>query len=191
MAGLPASMRNIATSASLSVCSACCTIRAFSPPRAEWRPGVSSRATWAKGRVTTPRMRERVVCGFGETMASFCPSSRLSSVLLPTFGRPTMAAKPARCGPGGAASGNSGRLLAAHDLHVLQRHLRVPAAGDLGHQLEPLHHLAEDGVAVVEVRGRHLGDGELGAEHQRQQARLVEVAPALELVLEAVAGISG
>src|SRR5712671_1240361 len=197
MAGLPASMRNSAASASFSVCRACCTIRAFRPPRAECKPGVSSRATWAPGRETTPRMRERVVCGLGETMASFWPSSRLSSVLFPTFGRPTMAAKPARCGPGGAACGNSGRLLAAHDLHVLQRHLAVPGTGDLGDQLEPLHHLAEDGVAVVEVRRRDLGDEELRAVgvrprvRHREQARLVEAAAALELDLEAVAGIAG
>ncbi len=39
-------------------------------------------------------MRVRVVCGLGETMAIFSPISRLSSVLLPTFGRPMSAANP-------------------------------------------------------------------------------------------------
>ena len=33
----------------------------------------------------------RVVCGFGDTIASFTPSSAFSSDDLPTFGRPTMA----------------------------------------------------------------------------------------------------
>jgi GTP-binding protein Era len=34
-------------------------------------------------------MRLRVVCGFGVTIASFSPTSRFSSVLLPAFGRPS------------------------------------------------------------------------------------------------------
>src|SRR5437879_7409508 len=144
-------MRNSAASASPSVCSACCTIRALSPPRAECRPGVSSSAICAPGQVTTPRMRERVVCGLGETMASFCPSSRLSSVLLPTFGRPTMAAKPARWGPGGAAFVNSGRLLATDDLHVLHRDLPGSGPADPADQLEPPHYLADDCLPAFEV----------------------------------------
>ena len=41
-------------------------------------------------------MRVRVVCGFGLTMLTFWPSSAFSSVDLPTFGRPTSAAKPQR-----------------------------------------------------------------------------------------------
>src|SRR5579859_5790459 len=43
-----------------------------------------------------PRIRFRVVWGFGETIATFSPVSRFSSVLLPTLGRPTNAAKPLR-----------------------------------------------------------------------------------------------
>src|SRR6266853_5072516 len=42
-------------------------------------------------------MRLRVVCGFEVTMAIFCPTSRFTSVLLPAFGRPTIATNPARC----------------------------------------------------------------------------------------------
>jgi hypothetical protein len=45
-------------------------------------------------------MRWRVVCGFGLTMLTFWPSRALSSVDLPTFGLPTIAAKPQRK-PGG------------------------------------------------------------------------------------------
>src|SRR5689334_369984 len=40
-------------------------------------------------------MRLRVVCGLGVTMASFSPAMRLSSVDLPTFGRPRIAMVPA------------------------------------------------------------------------------------------------
>src|SRR5689334_1775504 len=39
-------------------------------------------------------MRCRVVCGRGVTMLTFCPTRALSNVDLPTFGRPTRAAKP-------------------------------------------------------------------------------------------------
>ena len=40
-------------------------------------------------------MRLRVVCGLGVTMASFSPTMALSSVDLPTLGRPKMATVPA------------------------------------------------------------------------------------------------
>src|SRR5215472_18631311 len=43
-------------------------------------------------------MRFRVVCGFGEMMASFSPTSALSSVDLPALGRPRIATKPERNG---------------------------------------------------------------------------------------------
>src|SRR5205809_7633803 len=41
-----------------------------------------------------PTMRLRVVCGFGETMATFCPRMRLSRVDLPALGRPIKATTP-------------------------------------------------------------------------------------------------
>src|SRR5512134_2915742 len=43
-------------------------------------------------------MQVRVVCGLLAVIASFCPSSALSSVDFPTLGRPTIAARPARAG---------------------------------------------------------------------------------------------
>src|SRR5260221_1439878 len=43
-------------------------------------------------------MRFLVVCGFDVTIAIFCPTTRLSSVDLPAFGRPTIAANPDRGG---------------------------------------------------------------------------------------------
>ena len=61
------------------------------------RPGVSTKMICASGRVRMPRMRCRVVCGFGLTMLILRPSSAFSSVDLPTFGRPTIAANPQRC----------------------------------------------------------------------------------------------
>ena len=56
-------------------------------------------ASSARPRRTTPRIESRVVCGVGETMVSCCSSAALSSVLLPTFGRPIRAMRPDREGP--------------------------------------------------------------------------------------------
>ena len=65
----------------------------FSP---RCRPGVSTKAICTPGRLSMPSTRWRVVCGRDVTMESFSPTSALSSVDLPTLGRPTSAAKPAR-----------------------------------------------------------------------------------------------
>src|SRR5258708_36653720 len=46
------------------------------------------------GTLMIPRMRLRVVCGFGEMMASFSPTSAFSSVLLPALGRPRIQTNP-------------------------------------------------------------------------------------------------
>src|SRR5580704_329521 len=45
-------------------------------------------------------MRFRVVCGLGEMIASFSPTSALSKVDLPALGRPRMHTKPERNGIG-------------------------------------------------------------------------------------------
>src|ERR1700722_8258267 len=42
-------------------------------------------------------MRFRVVCGLEVTIAIFCPTSRLTKVLLPALGRPTIATNPDLC----------------------------------------------------------------------------------------------
>ena len=97
--GLAGSMRKRTRSTSSARVRAASTMHRLSAPFAWWMPGVSTNATCPSGRVTTPRMRLRVVCGLGETMAIFSPVSRLSSVLLPTLGRPMSAAKP-RAGSG-------------------------------------------------------------------------------------------
>src|SRR5438046_3116940 len=51
-------------------------------PRPDGRcsPGVSTSTSCPCGRLRTPRMRLRVVCGRGEMIAIFCPSRRFSSV---------------------------------------------------------------------------------------------------------------
>ena len=45
---------------------------------------------------TTPRIARRVVCGLSETIATLWPTIALTSVDLPTFGRPASATKPER-----------------------------------------------------------------------------------------------
>ncbi len=51
-----------------------------------------------------PRISARVVCTLCVTMASFCPTSALSSVDFPAFGAPISATNPARVGlPAGSA----------------------------------------------------------------------------------------
>ena len=67
-------------------------------PFARCRPGVSKNAIWAPSPFQIPRIRVRVVCGRGVTMARCSPSTRFRRVDLPTFGRPTMATNPARNG---------------------------------------------------------------------------------------------
>src|SRR5262249_41996138 len=65
-------------------------------------PGVSMKTIWPAGRPRSaltfrmPWMRVRVVCGFSVTMAIFSPTSALSNVLLPAFGRPMMETNPER-----------------------------------------------------------------------------------------------
>ena len=59
-------------------------------------PGVSTRTIWASPSMAMPRTGNRVVCTFWVTMETLDPVSRLTSVDLPAFGAPMMAAKPAR-----------------------------------------------------------------------------------------------
>ena len=40
------------------------------------RPGVSTKTTWASGRLSTPRTWERVVLGRGEVMVTLVPTMR-------------------------------------------------------------------------------------------------------------------
>src|SRR5205823_6506430 len=81
-------------------------------------PGVSRKTTCASGSVRMPRMRLRVVCGLGVTMATLAPTSAFSSVDLPTFGRPTIAAARAR----------REETRAAHRAGLAERQALAPAA---------------------------------------------------------------
>jgi hypothetical protein len=67
-------------------------------------PGVSTRISCPFFACRMPRMACRVVCGLGLVMATFCPTSALVSVDLPTLGRPTKETKPARKSPPPAPS---------------------------------------------------------------------------------------
>src|SRR5439155_8454327 len=61
-----------------------------------------------------PSTRCRVVCGLFDVMLMRAPMSALSSVDLPTLGRPTMATQPLRNGgarPGRSASASCGVLI--------------------------------------------------------------------------------
>ena len=46
--------------------------------------------------MTTPRIARRVVCGLSDTIATLWPTIELTSVDLPTLGRPASATKPER-----------------------------------------------------------------------------------------------
>src|SRR5260221_5753010 len=60
-------------------------------------PGVSRKAICPRfPSLRMPTMRLRVVCGFSETMETFCPRIRFRSVDLPALGRPTRATTPKR-----------------------------------------------------------------------------------------------
>src|SRR5947209_221297 len=69
-------------------------------------PGVSRKTICACGSVRTPCTARRVICGFSETIASLPPTSALSRVDLPAFGRPIIETNPERCG--GGATDESG-----------------------------------------------------------------------------------
>src|SRR3954469_24146655 len=83
------------TSTSVSVARTTSLSRSPSRVRGLWKPGVSTRISWASGRCTMPRTACRVVCGFDDVITIFWPTSAFVSVDLPAFGRPTKQAKPA------------------------------------------------------------------------------------------------
>src|SRR5215469_7891061 len=139
-------------------------------------------------------IRWRVVCGLGVTMLSFCPTSALSRVDLPTFGRPTSAAKPQRksaegsviaiiCGRVEARQYALGRLLlgtpaaraAALGGKPQHRHLAGHMKGLLVRfPLDPLHPVAREHDAArlqVFLQAR-LGILELVRSRKRRNPRL-------------------
>src|SRR5262245_30978813 len=72
--------------------SVCSCIRDVSEPFApSSRPAVSMMVKARSPSLPSPSRRSRVTPGRSSTSASFCPTSRLNSVDLPTLGRPIMA----------------------------------------------------------------------------------------------------
>ena len=118
-----ASTTKTMTSASAMARRACSWTRAsIGSSGSTSRPPVSTRTNRRPFHSASPYSRSRVVRARSSTIAVRAPTMRLKSVLLPTFGRPTMAttgsAPPSRVvarrrWPGGHASGRAGRPVAA------------------------------------------------------------------------------
>src|SRR5688572_33038053 len=101
-------------------------------------------------------MRLRVVCGRGDTIASFSPTSRLSSVDLPEFGRPIKATKPARLAPPCLPPGSvapAEPALGVDSSGMEQAFPETvgdsPGSGFEDGALATVHEVGFDGVAVV------------------------------------------
>src|SRR3954451_17239769 len=62
--------------------------------RGRWKPGRSTSTSCQSSPLATPKIRRRVVWGLSETIATFPPQSALTSVDLPTLGRPATATNP-------------------------------------------------------------------------------------------------
>src|SRR5579863_527493 len=99
----------------------------------ECKPGVSTKISCSVAVVLMPSTRRRVVCGLGVTMLILRPTKALTSVDLPTLGRPATATKPARK-PGSAM---------VHLLQGMLRRFLLRAASAarlaLGADLQRLH----------------------------------------------------
>ena len=91
-------------------------------------------------------IRWRVVCGFRDVMLIFSPTSALSSVDLPTDGRPTIATWPQRCGrcrrtqPCGAARGACGHA---------RRSARSAASCSATRRLVPVPDVTIDSAGIL------------------------------------------
>src|SRR3982750_4432416 len=66
-----------------------------------------------------PRIRLRVVCGTGETIASCSPSAAFKNVDLPTFGLPTIAALPLRKSDGSTDFGSEEVIRSIILIHLI------------------------------------------------------------------------
>src|SRR6266566_5574974 len=97
-------------------------------------PGVSTNTDCRSCWVQIPRMRWRVVWGLGETMLTLAPTRRLSSVDLPTLGRPNSVTNPLRkfwsISDGKQGQGALGRLLLGGAATVALASNRFAQPGD-------------------------------------------------------------
>ena len=89
---------NSTQSASASSRSTRRCMRSVSESRGRWTPGRSTSTICqpAATSVAIPRTARRVVCGRSEMIATFWPTIALTSVDLPTLGRPASPTKPER-----------------------------------------------------------------------------------------------
>src|SRR6185437_15505076 len=133
-----ASTTNTTRSASASAAAAV-RFMALLSARFAWlcRPGVSTKAICAFGSCASPIIRCRVVCGRGVTMLTFCPTSALSSVDLPTFGRPTSAAKPQRKSAEGSVIASTYGIIHGRQYALRGLLLGTPAARSLARGGKP------------------------------------------------------
>src|SRR5437588_8450736 len=92
--GAVASMTNKITSTSPTDDVAVSLSRSPSNVRGLWMPGVSTNTTCASAVFQMPRTWVRVVCALSDTIETLLPRMRLSSVDLPTLGRPIRVANP-------------------------------------------------------------------------------------------------
>src|SRR5919106_4494509 len=94
-------------------------------------PGVSTKTSWAAALTVMPRTRRRVVWTLAVTIETLVPTSRLSSVDLPTLGAPRIAMKPQRRGACSAAGCSGMRRLQTREQLLGGGLLRGPLrAGD-------------------------------------------------------------
>ena len=91
-----ASITSSTRSASSAPAQAAATIARSSRRRGAKMPGVSTSRICASPSMAMPISRARVVCALALTIATFCPTSALTSVDLPALGAPITATNPQR-----------------------------------------------------------------------------------------------
>ena len=131
---------NRTASAPSSSCSTRRCMRSVSTSRGRWTPGRSTSTSCQPSAtsVATPRLARRVVCGRSEMIATLAPTIALTSVDLPTLGRPARPTKPARVG-----------------------HPRSPRSRLHQYALLQREHLAVVGLVVVAAEVEHAVDRRL------------------------------
>src|SRR3954453_24167986 len=155
-------------------------MRSVRASRGRCTPGRSTSTSWWSPAVATPRIARRVVCGLSETIAILRPTSALTSVDLPTFGRPASATKPERVviarpksqepAPAGSRTCREAtRSSPAQQLALQREHLAV--VGLVIHPRE-VQRAVDDGLAQV---GRVLRRDDDVAELPRPGHRLVRI----------------
>ena len=146
-----------------------CCIRSVSTSRGFCTPGRSTRTSWrpASASVAMPRIARRVVCGRTETIATWLPTIALTSVDLPTLGRP---GEPDEAGAGHRQRPSmhprlQGQHLAVVGLVVVAAEVEDAVDGGLGHVAAVLgadRDVAElaragDRAGAVDREGEHVG----------------------------------